>query len=214
MDIPDRALAARPERAVRRRQPASSRARDEGQSWQPISPDLTRNDPDNARAYRRPVTRDDIGAENYATIFAFAESPHEPGVLWAGSDDGLRAHLARRRRRPGNNVTPPDLPEWTLISFIEPSPHDAATAYVAATRYKLDDYRPYLYKTSDYGQTWTRITDGIPDDDFTRVIREDPDRPGLLYAGTETGAVRLVRRRRRPGSRCSSICRSRRSTIC
>src|SRR5690606_28684300 len=131
-----------------------------------------------------PITADNSGAEIYCTIFAFRESPHEKGVFWAGSDDGL-VHISRDGGKSWDNVTPPTLPEWALISIIEPSPHDAATAYVAATRYKHDDLRPYLFKTNDYGQTWTEITNGIPDDEFTRVIREDPNRRGLLYFGTE-----------------------------
>jgi hypothetical protein len=106
--------------------------------------------------------------------------------LWAGSDDGL-VHISRDDGAAWHNVTPPELPEWTLVSIIEPSPHDAATAYVAATRYKLDDFAPYLFKTGDYGATWTRIVDGLPLDVFTRTIREDPTRAGLLYLGTETG---------------------------
>jgi photosystem II stability/assembly factor-like uncharacterized protein len=159
---------------------------DEGQSWQPISPDLTRADPATLQPTGGPVNRDSIGAETYATVFAFAESPHEPGVLWAGSDDGLM-HISKDAGQSWTKITPPDLPEWTLISCIEISPHDPATAYVAATRYKLDDFQPYLYKTTDYGQTWQKIVDGIAEKDFTRVIRADPARRGLLYAGTETG---------------------------
>src|SRR4030095_16553698 len=133
-----------------------------------------------------PITRDNTGAEIYCTIFALAESAHERDVLWAGTDDGL-VHLSRDRGKKWQRVTPPELPEWSLVSVIEPSPHDAATCYVAATAYKLDDTRPYLFKTSDYGSTWTRITGGLPDSEFTRVVREDPHRRGLLYAGTETG---------------------------
>jgi photosystem II stability/assembly factor-like uncharacterized protein len=158
----------------------------EGQSWTPISPDLTRADPKTLQPTGGPVNLDAIGAETYATVFAFAESPHEPGVLWAGSDDGL-LHISRDGGASWARITPPDLPEWTMISCIEISPHDKATAYLAATRYKLDDYHPYLYKTSDYGQTWQRIDSGIAADAFTRVIRADPARKGLLYAGTETG---------------------------
>ena len=161
------------------------RSTDEGMSWQVISSDLTRADPEKLVASGGPVTKDTTGAENYATIFAFAESPVEAGVLWAGSDDGL-VHISRDGGGSWTNITPPDLPEWTLISMIEPSPHDGATAYMAATRYKLDDFRPFLYKTNDYGATWQLISNGIPHDDFTRVVREDPQRRGLLYAGTET----------------------------
>ncbi len=171
------------------------RSTDEGQSWQIISPDLTRHDPKTLEhtptydhpqpgPYWGPITREAYGPEWYATIFAFAESPAQAGLFWAGSDDGW-IHLSRDAGRTWTKVNIPDLPEFSLISIIEPSAHDPATAFVAATRYKLNDDRPYLYRTHDYGKTWTRITDGIPANDFTRVIREDPDRPGLLYAGTE-----------------------------
>ncbi len=162
------------------------RSTDEGASWDEISPDLTRNDASTLGPSGGPITGDNVGTEYYATIFAFAESPREKGLLWAGSDDGL-VHLSRDGGASWQNVTPKDLPEWSLISIIEPSPHDPATAYLAANRYKLDDFHPYLYKTNDYGATWTKITDGIADDDFTRVIREDPEQRGLLFAGTETG---------------------------
>ena len=164
------------------------RSMDLGASWEVISPDLTRNDPTKLGPSGGPVTRDNTGAEVYCTIFALVESPHEPGVMWAGSDDGL-LHLSRDGGAAWTNVTPgPDLlPEWALISIIEPSPHDPATAYVAATRYKLDDLAPYALKTTDYGATWTSIRGDLPDDAFVRVIREDPHRRGLLYCGTETG---------------------------
>jgi photosystem II stability/assembly factor-like uncharacterized protein len=162
------------------------RSTDEGASWETISPDLTRNAPDRIGSSGGPITADNSGAEIYCTIFAFRESPHERGVFWAGSDDGL-IHLSRDGGKTWKNVTPKALPEWALISIIEPSPHDPATAYIAATRYKLDDLHPYLFKTRDYGKTWTPITNGIPTHEFTRVIRADPNRQGLLYAGTETG---------------------------
>jgi photosystem II stability/assembly factor-like uncharacterized protein len=162
------------------------RSTDEGASWEAISPDLTRGDPSTLEPSGGPITKDTTGAEHYGTVFALAESPRQAGLLWAGSDDG-RVHLSRDAGRNWTPVTPSDLPEWSTICTIEPSPHDPAKAYLAATRYKLDDPRPCLYKTADHGARWTRITDGIPDDDFTRVIREDPGRPGLLYAGTETG---------------------------
>jgi photosystem II stability/assembly factor-like uncharacterized protein len=164
------------------------RSTDLGASWEVISPDLTRNDPSKLGPSGGPITRDNTGAEVYCTIFALAESPHRPGLLWAGTDDGL-IHISEDGGHTWRNITPPAqmLPEWALISIIEPSPHDPATAYVAATRYKHDDTRPYLLKTNDYGRTWSLITDGIPADDFTRVVREDPNRRGLLYAGTETG---------------------------
>lgn len=162
------------------------RSTDQGSSWQPISPDLTRNDVSKLGPSGGPITKDTSGAETYATIFAFVESPHAPGVFWAGSDDGL-VHISRDGGATWVNITPPGLPEWSLISMLEASPHDPATAYLAATRYKLDDNRPMLYTTNDYGQTWVDISAGIPADDYTRVIREDPGRRGLLYAGTETG---------------------------
>lgn len=162
------------------------RSTDEGASWQAISPDLTRADPSTLEPTGGAINRDALGAETYATIFAFAESPIEKGVLWAGSDDGL-LHISRDNGATWTNVTPSHLPEWLVVSIIEPSPFNAGTAYIAGTRYKFDDYQPYLYKTTDYGATWTRINQGIPDDDFTRVIRADPARQGLLYAGTETG---------------------------
>ncbi|MGH8059884.1 MAG: WD40/YVTN/BNR-like repeat-containing protein, partial [Candidatus Entotheonellia bacterium] len=162
------------------------RSTDEGTSWEAISPDLTRHDVSKMEPSGGPITKDTTGAEHYGTIFTFVESPHARGLFWAGSDDGL-IHLSRDGGRTWENVTPKDLPEWTLISMIEVSPHDPATAYVAATRYKLDDCEPFLYKTRDYGRTWEHITQGIPAHDFTRVIREDPARRGLLYAGTETG---------------------------
>lgn len=159
---------------------------DEGQTWQPISPDLTRNDPAKLQASGGPITKDTSGAEHYCTLSTLRESPLEPGVLWAGSDDGL-VHLSRDGGQSWTNVTPADLPEWTFIRTVEPSTHDPATLYLAATRYKLDDPAPYLYKTSDYGQSWVKIVAGIPADDYTRVIRADPKRRGVLYAGAETG---------------------------
>ena len=158
---------------------------DEGTTWEAISPDLTRNDPEK-QELSGPITSEGPWAEIYCTIYAFAESPLEPGLLWAGTDDGL-VHVSRDGGGTWSDVTPKGLPEWTMVSFIEPSRHDPAIAYLAATRYKLDDNRPFLFRTNDYGATWTLIVDGIPGDDFTRVLREDPGQPGLLYAGTETG---------------------------
>ena len=161
---------------------------DEGASWTDISPDLTRNDPEKQQSSGGPITSDNSGAEIYCTIFAFQESPHQAGVLWAGSDDGL-IHVSKDGGQNWENITPPAdmLPEWARISVIELSPHTEGKAYVAANRYQLDDNRPYLLRTDDYGQSWTEINAGIRSDDITRTIREDPVNAGLLYCGTETG---------------------------
>ena len=162
------------------------RSTDEGTTWEPISPDLTRNDRSKQEISGGAMTKDSGAAEVYCTIYAFAESPHEPGVLWAGSDDGL-VHISRDGGDNWTDVTPPAIEPFTMVHMIEASPHDPAAAYVACTRYKHDDNRPMLYKTNDYGKSWQKITYGIPDADFTRVVREDPGRRGLLYVGTETG---------------------------
>jgi photosystem II stability/assembly factor-like uncharacterized protein len=161
---------------------------DEGSSWQIISPDLTRNDKTKQASSGGPITKDNTSVEYYATIFTVMESPVQAGTIWTGSDDGL-VQLSRDGGKNWSNVTPPAniMPEWIQINSIEASPHDAGTAYVAATMYKWDDNKPYLYRTTDYGKTWKKITNGIPDTTFTRVIREDPNKRGLLYAGTETG---------------------------
>jgi photosystem II stability/assembly factor-like uncharacterized protein len=161
---------------------------DEGSSWQIISPDLTRNDKSKQGPAGGPITKDNTSIEYYDTIFTVMESPVQAGTIWTGSDDGL-VHLTRDGGKNWSNVTPPSsiMPEWIQINSLEASPHDPATAYVAATMYKFDDNKPYLYKTTDYGKTWKKITNGIPDTAFTRVIREDPNKRGLLYAGTETG---------------------------
>ncbi len=162
------------------------RTTDEGTSWTVISPDLTRHNPETLKASGGPLTLDTSGAEHYGTVFAFAESPLEQGVLWAGSDDGL-IHISRDGGIAWSDVTPAELPDDALISMIEPSWHAEGTAYVAATRYKFDDYRPYLFRTTDYGQSWQGIAQALPEDEVTRVIREDTLQPGLLYVGTETG---------------------------
>ncbi len=158
----------------------------EGQSWELLSPDLTRNDPEKLVSSGGPITQDNTGVEYYCTIFAANESPITEGLMWVGSDDGL-IHLTKDGGQNWENVTPEGMPEWNMINSIEPSAFDEGTCYVAATRYKLGDFTPYLYKTEDYGKTWSLITDGIPEEHFTRVVREDPKRKGLLYAGTETG---------------------------
>jgi photosystem II stability/assembly factor-like uncharacterized protein len=158
----------------------------EGQSWEAISPDLTRNDKTKLVSSGGPITQDNTSVEYYATIFAMAESRLEKGLLWAGSDDGL-VHVSRDGGKTWTNVTPKDMPEWGMVSQIDPSPHDAGTMYLAVNRYKLDDFKPYAWVTTDYGKTWRRISGGLPEDSFVRVVREDPGRKGLLYAGTETG---------------------------
>ena len=158
----------------------------EGQSWEIISPDLTRNDPEKLKSSGGPITQDNTGVEYYCTIFAANESPLKEGLMWVGSDDGL-IHLTRDGGANWENVTPAAMPKWLMINSIEPSPFDPAVCYVAGTLYKTGDFQPYLYKTSDYGKTWKKITNGIAQEDFTRVLRADPDRKGLLYAGTEAG---------------------------
>lgn len=162
------------------------RSMDEGKSWEVISPDLTRNDKSKQGPSGGPISKDNTSVEYYCTIFALSESPVKQGVIWAGSDDGL-IHITKDNGKNWEKVTPTGIPEWVQINSIDASPHDAATAYVAGTAYKSDDFRPFLYKTNDYGKTWTKIVNGIPNDAFTRVVREDPNRKGFLYAGTETG---------------------------
>jgi photosystem II stability/assembly factor-like uncharacterized protein len=162
------------------------RSTNEGESWTMISPDLTRNDPRTLGPSGGPITRDQTSVEYYGTVFTLAESPVQQGVLWAGSDDGL-IHVSTDNATTWRNVTPSGIPEWMRVSIIDPSPHDSGKAYVAGNRFQLDDMQPYLYRTTDYGKSWTRIDAGIARDEFTRVIREDPERPGLLYAGTERG---------------------------
>ena len=158
----------------------------EGQSWEVISPDLTRNDPEKLKSSGGPITQDNTGVEYYCTIFAANESPLKEGLLWVGSDDGL-IHITRDGGQNWENVTPKQAPEWLMINSVEPSPFDEATCYVAGTLYKEGDFTPYLYKTTNYGKSWETITDGISEEHFTRVLRADPERKGLLYAGTETG---------------------------
>jgi photosystem II stability/assembly factor-like uncharacterized protein len=159
---------------------------DGGTHWEAISPDLTRNDKSKQQPSGGSITVDDTGTEYYDTVFSIAPSPLSQGLIWAGTDDGL-IQLTRDEGKHWTNVTPKDLAEWSRISLIEASPHDTATAYVAVDRHQLDDLAPYIFKTTDYGATWTRITTGIPDGSFVRAIREDPKKKGLLYAGTERG---------------------------
>ncbi len=161
---------------------------DGGTHWEAISGDLTRNDKSKQQPSGGPITVDDTGTEYYDTVFSIAPSPLAQGLIWVGTDDGL-IQITRDEGKNWTNVTPNnvDLPEWSRISLIEASPHEAGTAYVAIDRHQNDDLAPYIYKTSDYGATWSRITTGIPDGVFVRAVREDPKRKGLLYAGTERG---------------------------
>ena len=162
------------------------KSRNQGQSWEVISPDLTRNDKAKQGSSGGPITKDNTSIEYYDVIFTVMESPVQKDLIWVGTDDGL-VQLTQDGGKNWSNVTPKGIPEWIQINSLDASPFDPGTAYVAATMYKWDDYKPYLYKTTDYGKTWKKITNGIPDGAFTRVIREDPNRKGLLYAGTETG---------------------------
>jgi len=164
------------------------RSTDGGSSWETISPDLTRNDTTRQDFAGAPITMDNTGVEVYGTVFSFEESPLEPGLLWAGSDDG-RVHVSRNNGSTWNDVTPRGMPEWGTVNTIEVSPHAPGRALVAVHRYREDDFAPYVFKTDDYGENWDEITEdnGIRDRHFVRVIREDPVRPGLLFAGTEYG---------------------------
>ena len=159
---------------------------DGGMHWDAISPDLTRNDKSKQQVSGGPIDKDDTGTEYYDTIFAVAESALVKDLIWVGTDDGL-INLTRDGGKNWKNVTPSDLPEWSRISQIDASPHDPGTAYVAVDRHQLDDLRPWIYKTSDYGKNWVRLGKGIPDNTFVRAVREDPKQRGLLYAGTERG---------------------------
>ena len=158
----------------------------EGQSWKLISPDLTRNDPTTLGASGGPITKDNTGVEYYGTIFAATESALEPGLIWTGSDDGL-VHISKNNGETWTNVTPKKIPEWTMINGIEVNPFIKGSAYIVGTKYKSGDYKPYIYKTENYGESWKKITNGIGQESFTRALRADPKRKGLLYAGTEKG---------------------------
>ena len=162
------------------------RSMDGGESWEKISPDLTRNDKSRQKSSGGPISQDNTSIEYYDTIFTLDESPVKQGVIWTGSDDGL-IYVSQDNGKNWNNITPKDLPEWIQINEIRSSPFDAGTAYVAATNYKNDDMKPYLYKTTDYGKNWKKIVNGIPENQFTRVVIEDPNKRGFLYAGTERG---------------------------
>jgi photosystem II stability/assembly factor-like uncharacterized protein len=159
---------------------------DGGMSWTEISPDLTRNDKSKQQSSGGPLTQDNTSVEYYDTVFSIAESPVEKGEIWAGTDDGL-VQLTRDGGQHWTNVTSKQFGDWSLVSLVEASPRDAGTAYVAIDRHKLDDYHPYIFRTADFGKTWTRLTNGIPETAYVHAVREDPKRPGLLFAGTETG---------------------------
>jgi photosystem II stability/assembly factor-like uncharacterized protein len=159
---------------------------DAGMTWTAISKDLTRDDKSKQKPSGGPITLDITSVEYYDTVFALAESPVKQGQIWAGTDDGL-VWLTRDDGKNWENVTPKSLPEWSMVSIIDASPHDAGTAYMAVDRHKLDDLKPYIYKTSDFGKTWTLLANGIPDGSYVRAVREDPVRKGLLFAGTERG---------------------------
>ena len=162
------------------------RSTNEGQSWTAVSPDLSRHDPGTMGPSGGPITKDQTGVETYALIFAFDESPVQAGVLWVGTDDGY-IWVSRDNGLHWTNVTPKDIGDFTRISIIEPSHYIAGGAFVAANRYQQGDKQPILYKTADFGKTWTKIVNGIAPDHFARAIREDPVRRGLLFAGTERG---------------------------
>jgi photosystem II stability/assembly factor-like uncharacterized protein len=159
---------------------------DGGIHWEAISSDLTRNDKSKQQPSGGPITIDDTGTEYYDTIFSIAPSALAKGLIWVGTDDGL-IQITRDEGKSWTNVTPKDLPEWSKVSLIEASPHDAGTAYAAIDRHQNDDLHPYIYRTGDYGKTWSRIVTGIPDAAFVRAVREDPKKKGVLYAGTERG---------------------------
>jgi len=157
-----------------------------GQNWEKISTNLTRSDPKTMQASGGPITKDQTGVETYAVIFTVAPSRQDANTIWTGSDDGW-VHVTQDGGKNWNRITPPDLPDFTRISLIEASPHQNGVAYLAGNRYQMGDRKPYVYKTADFGKSWQKITTGIPDTDFARVIREDPKRKGLLYLGTEHG---------------------------
>jgi photosystem II stability/assembly factor-like uncharacterized protein len=162
------------------------RSTDGGHSWQTISPDLSRNDKSKQQDSGGPITKDQASIEFYDLIFACAESPKQKGVIWVGTDDGL-IQLTRDDGKSWTNVTPKALPEWAMVSLIEPSPFDAGTAYAAVDAHKLDNFKPYIFKTTDFGKTWTMLSNGLPDGSYVHAVREDPNKKGMLYAGTETG---------------------------
>ena len=164
------------------------RTNDEGKTWQIISPDLTAFKPEHQVLSGAPITRDITGEEFYSTIYSIRESPLQQGLIWVGANDGP-VHVTRDNGKTWEDVTPRQLPPGGRVDAVEPSPHDPAKAYIAVLRYQLGDWKPYIYRTNNFGRTWSLLTEanGIPKDFPTRVIREDPDKAGLLYAGTEYG---------------------------
>ena len=186
------------------------RTRDEGMSWERISPDLSLNDRKRQGASGGPITRESAGAEVHATCACVVESPHRRGEIWASTDDGL-VHVTRDDGKSWKNVTPKGMPELAYVGCVEVSAHDADTIYVAATRYKLADYQPYLFKSTDGGRSWKSINGDLPKDEISRVVRADPVAKGLLYVGTETG-IHLQPRRRRARGRAWPACPTCRST--
>ncbi len=159
---------------------------DEGSSWTELSPDLTTNDKTKQGPSGGPITKDNTSVEYYSTIFTATESPLEKDLLWTGSDDGL-IHVSRDGGKSWSNATPAGIPKWMMWNSLDADPFKRGALYAVGTRYKLDDYTPYIYKTEDWGKTWKLLTNGIDKRHFTRVVRADPKRPGLLYAGTEFG---------------------------
>jgi len=159
---------------------------DGGMTWTAISPDLTRNDKQKQQASGGPITKDNTGVEVYDTIFSVVESPVQKDLIWAGTDDGL-IHITRDGGQHWENVTPKAMPEWGTVSMLEASPKDAGTAYAAVERHKMDDFAPYVFKTTDFGTTWTSLANGLPAESYVHAVRVDPTRPGLLFAGTEGG---------------------------
>ena len=159
---------------------------DNGMNWTTISPDLTSNDKAKEAASGGPITKDNTGVEVYDTIFSVVESRVQKDLIWAGTDDGL-VHITRDGGQHWENVTPKAMPEWGTVSLIEASPRDAGTAYIAVERHKMDDFAPYIFKTTDFGKTWMKLVNGIPANDYVHAVRTDPKHPGLLFAGTEQG---------------------------
>jgi photosystem II stability/assembly factor-like uncharacterized protein len=159
---------------------------DAGMTWRTISPDLTRNDKSKQISSGGPISQDNTGVEYFDMISVAAESPVERDLIWVGTDDGL-IHVSRNSGTDWKNVTPQAMPEWSTVSQIEPSPHSGGTVYAAIDRHRLDDFHPYVFKTADYGRTWSRIDSTLPQDTYIHAVREDPKRKGLLFAGAETG---------------------------